>query len=261
MKVATFNANSIRSRLPILCDWLRVHQPDVVGIQETKVQDEDFPQEAFADLGYHVTFCGEKSYNGVAFISKEPAADVYFGFNDGGPVDATRLIRARFGEVEIVNTYIPQGRAIDHVMYRYKLNWYARLRSLFDEYYSSDQPLIWMGDMNIALEPIDVTQPKTKANDPCYHQDARKAFLEACAFGFEDLLRKHHPDEALFSFFDYRVKEAVERNIGWRIDYVLSTHALAEQCTDCYIDLQPRRLDKPSDHTFVVAEFSCNNIR
>ena len=163
MKVATFNANSIRSRLPILCDWLRVHQPDVVGIQETKVQDEDFPQKAFADLGYHVTFCGEKSYNGVAFISKAPAADVYFGFNDGGPVDATRLIRARFGEFEIVNTYIPQGRAIDNVMYRYKLNWYARLRSLFDEYYSSDQPLIWMGDMNIAVEPIDVTQPQTKA--------------------------------------------------------------------------------------------------
>ena len=109
--------------------------------------------------------------------------------------------------------------------------------------------------MNIAVEPIDVTQPQTKANDPCYHHEARTAFLDACAFGFEDLLRKHHPDEALFSFFDYRVKEAVERNMGWRIDYILATHALAERCTDCFIDVQPRRCEKPSDHTFVVAEF------
>lgn len=255
MKIATFNANSIRSRLPILCDWLVKHEPDVVGVQETKVQDEDFPLEAFETLGYHVVFRGEKSYNGVALISRERPEDVRFGFDDGGPRDETRLVRARFGGVEVVNTYVPQGRAVDHVMYRYKLSWYERLRSMFEQEYAAEDAVVWLGDMNIALKPEDVTQPQTKMNDPCFHEDARKAFLSTCSFGFEDLLRRHHPDETLFSFFDYRVKDAVERNIGWRIDYILASRVLAERSVDCWIDLEPRREEKPSDHTFVVASF------
>ena len=255
MKVATFNANSIRTRLPIICDWLTMHDPDILGIQETKVQDKDFPSDAFVELGYNVYFRGEKSYNGVAILSKEEAQNIQYGFDDGGPIDDTRLIRASFGNIEVINTYIPQGRAIDHVMYKYKLNWYKRIRSLFDKYYSTDQSIVWLGDMNIAIEPIDVNQPKTKMNDPCYHQDAKDGFIHACDFGFTDLLRKHHAEDVLYSFFDYRVKDAVDRNIGWRIDYILSTQSLLERCKDCYIDIEPRKKDKPSDHTFVIAEF------
>jgi exodeoxyribonuclease-3 len=255
MKIATFNANSIRSRLPIILQWLEDYQPDVLGIQETKVQDADFPREAIEAAGYHVVYKGEKSYNGVALICKSEPQDVRFGFDDGGPADETRLIRARVDGVAVINTYVPQGRAIDHVMYQYKLGWYARLRKLFDGEYSPDQPVAWIGDINIAVEPIDVTNPQGKKNDPCYHIDAHNAFLETCKFGFEDVFRKHHPNEELYSFFDYRVKDAVQRNMGWRIDYVLATAPLAEKSVDCVIDVEPRLKEKPSDHTFMVAEF------
>jgi exodeoxyribonuclease-3 len=150
---------------------------------------------------------------------------------------------------------VPQGRAIDHVMYHYKLNWYSRLRKLFAAEYSPAQPLAWIGDINIAVEPIDVSSPESHKNDPCYHVDAHNAFLETCAFGFEDVFRKHHPGEALYSFFDYRVKDAVQRNRGWRIDYILATPPLSAKSLSCEIDLEPRLKEKPSDHTFMVAEF------
>lgn len=255
MKIATFNANSIRSRLPILLQWLEDHQPDVLGIQETKAQDLDFPKEAIEAAGYHVVFKGEKSYNGVALICKSEPQDVRFGFDDGGPADETRLIRAVVDGVAVVNTYVPQGRAIDNIMYQYKLNWYARLRKLFEAEYSADQPLAWIGDINIAVESLDVSNPQAKKKDPCFHVDAHDAFLETCSFGFEDVFRKHHPGEELYSFFDYRVKDAVQRNIGWRIDYVLATPPLAEKSVDCFIDVEPRLKEKPSDHTFMMAEF------
>lgn len=255
MKIATYNANSIRSRLPILLQWLADHQPDVLGIQETKAQDADFPREAIEAAGYHVVFKGEKSYNGVALVCKSEPQDVRFGFDDGGPADETRLIRAVVDGVAIVNTYVPQGRAIDNIMYQYKLNWYARLRRLFEAEYAPDQALAWIGDINIAVEPIDVSNPQTKKNDPCFHVDARDAFLETCSFGFEDIFRKHHPGEELYSFFDYRVKDAVQRNVGWRIDYVLATAPLAAKSIDCFIDVEPRLKEKPSDHTFMMAEF------
>ncbi len=255
MKIATFNANSIRSRLPIILQWLEEHEPDVLGIQETKVQDVDFPREAFEAAGYHVVFKGEKSYNGVALICKSEPQEVKFGFSDGGPADETRLIRAVVDGVAVVNTYVPQGRAIDHVMYRYKLAWYSRLRKLFEAEYAADQPLAWIGDINIAVEPIDVNRPETRKNDPCFHIDAHHAFLDVCSFGFEDVFRKHHPGEALYSFFDYRAKDAIEKNRGWRIDYVLATPPLATKSRSCDIDLEPRKKERPSDHTFMVAEF------
>ncbi len=259
MKIATFNANSIRSRLPIVLDWLATHRPDVLGIQETKVQDADFPREAFEAAGWHVAFRGEKSYNGVALVTREPPESVRFGFEDGGPADETRLVRAVVGGVAVVNTYVPQGRAIDHAMYRYKLQWYARLKRMFAAGYSAGQPLAWIGDINIAVAPIDVSNPAAHVNDPCYHSAARDAFLEVCAFGFEDLFRKHHPGEESYSFFDYRVPNAVTRNIGWRIDYILATPPLAQRSVACEIDLEPRMREKPSDHTFMVAEFGKQN--
>ena len=140
-------------------------------------------------------------------------------------------------------------------MYKYKLGWYARLKRLFERDYSADQEVACIGDINIAVEPIDVNNPAGKKNDPCYHIDAHNAFLDVCSFGFEDLLRKHHPNEELYSFFDYREKNAVERNMGWRIDYVLATASLASKCIACDIDVEPRKLEKPSDHTFMIAEF------
>lgn len=255
MKIATFNANSIRSRLPILLDWLRTHQPDIVGIQETKAQDTDFPLADLVAAGYHVVFRGEKSYNGVAILSKEPASEVRFGFDDGGPGDETRLVIARIGSVVIVNTYVPQGRAIDHIMYKYKLKWYRRLKALLESKYADEPNLIWLGDLNIAVEPIDVANPKTKKNHACYHEDCRAAFLEVKG-DLVDLFREKNPAGGEYSFYDYRVKDAVNRGLGWRIDYILTRPELAKKCTAAYVDLEPRRKEKPSDHTFLVAEFA-----
>lgn len=255
MKISTFNANSIRSRMPILSDWIVKEKPDFLGIQETKVQDFEFPEDLIKNLGYHVYYKGEKSYNGVAIISKEKADEITFGFNDGGPADETRLICARYSKLSIVNTYIPQGRSIDHIMYKYKLGWYNRLKNLFNDRFSRDESIAWIGDMNIATTPLDVTNYKTKKNDPCCHEEARKAFIDVCSFGFNDLLRNYHPDEEIYSFFDYRVKDAVQRNIGWRIDYILTTNSLTERSISCDIDIEPRKREKPSDHTFVTATF------
>lgn len=254
MKIATFNANSIRSRMPILLAWLTEHQPEVVGIQETKAQDADFPLADLEAAGYHVVFCGEKSYNGVALLSKEKPEEVRFGFNDGGPADETRLVAARIGPVVVVNTYVPQGRAIDHVMYQYKLKWYGRLKELFARAYAGEPNLVWLGDLNIALDPLDVTNPKTKKKHVCYHEDCRAAFLDVKG-ELVDVFREKNPEGGEYSFYDYRVKDAVDRGIGWRIDYILVRPALAAKCTASYVDLEPRRQEKPSDHTFLVAEF------
>ena len=255
MKISTFNANSIRSRLPIILDWITKNKPDVLGIQETKVQNVDFPQSVFNEIGYHVCFEGEKSYNGVAIISKEKPIEIIAGFDDGGPADKTRIICAKFEKFLVINTYIPQGRAIDHIMYKYKLSWYKRLKKFISKYLEDNKSIAWIGDMNIAVNPIDVSNPKTKKNDPCYHIDAREAFLDTCDLGFIDLFRKFNEDQEIYSFYDYRVKDAVLRNIGWRIDYILTTEELTKKCINCKIDLEPRKKEKPSDHTFVTASF------
>lgn len=256
MKLATFNANSIRSRMPIVLGWLEQQRPDVLCIQETKVTDDLFPAEPFRAAGYHVAFRGEKSYNGVAVFSREEPTSVRFGFEDGGPADATRLVCVRVGGIDVVNTYVPQGREIDHVMYQYKREWFARLRRFFERHYRADAPVVWTGDLNVAPTPLDVHNPEEQANHVCYHADIRQAFAETVAWGFEDVFRKHHPEPGLFSFFDYRTPNAAKRKMGWRIDHILATPVLAARSTSAWIDLEPRLMEKPSDHTFVVAEFA-----
>ena len=141
-------------------------------------------------------------------------------------------------------------------MYKYKVSWYQRLKHFLCECLQDNKPIAWIGDMNIAVEPIDVSNPKTKKNDPCYHVDVREAFLDTCSIGFVDLFRKFNEDKEIYSFYDYRVKDAVIRNIGWRIDYILTTKQLTDKCINCEIDIEPRKKEKPSDHTFVTATFS-----
>lgn len=255
MRIVTFNANSIRSRLDSLLGWVRVHQPDVLCVQETKVVDELFPAEALEEAGYHAVFRGQKSYNGVAILSREPATEVRAGFEDGGPADETRLLQARVGPVTLVNTYVPQGREIDHEMFRYKCEWFRRLRATFDARFRPADPVVWLGDMNVASEPIDVFNPEQRARHVCYHQDARDAFAHCRDWGFVDVFRRHHPEPGHYTFFDYRTAHAATFGKGWRIDYILASPSLAESCTQCFIDLEPRLQPKPSDHTFLVADF------
>lgn len=255
MKIATFNANSIRARLDIIVDWLGRHSPDLLCIQETKVRDEEFPSAAFAEAGYDVTFRGEKSYNGVAVISRRKPDLVRFGFEDGEPSDETRLLYARFGPVHIVNTYVPQGRAIDHEMFRYKLRWFERLEGYFSRHFTPRMKLLWLGDLNVARDERDIHNAEKQANHVCYHDDARRAFEKAISWGFTDVFREFHAEAGQYTFFDYRVPNAAKRGMGWRIDYLLATPSLARRCTGIAVDLEPRLAPRPSDHTFLAGEF------
>ncbi len=257
MRIATFNANSIRARLEIVTTWLETQRPDILCLQETKVTDDAFPAEAFQAIGYHTAFRGEKSYNGVAILSREVPDAIRFGLDDGGPADAARLACARFGDLHVVNTYVPQGRELDHDMFRYKLDWLRRLRAWFDRDFTPADQILWTGDMNVAVEAIDIHNAPMQANHVCYHESVRRVFAETVDWGFTDIFRKHHPGEPdQYTFFDYHTPNAAQRKMGWRIDHMLATAPLAGRSRDAFIDLEPRLKPRPSDHTFLVAEFS-----
>ncbi len=255
MRLATFNCNSVRTRLDTVTTWLREHQPDMLCLQETKVVDELFPAQAFVDAGYHPSFRGMKAYNGVAVLSRAKPDDVRFGLRDEGPADEARLAHVRFGELHVINTYVPQGRDIEHEMFRYKLDWFKRAGRYLDQHVKPADRVIWTGDLNVAAEPIDVHNPEKQENHVCYHADVRRSFAACKAWGFEDVFRKHHPEAGHYTFFDYRTVFNVERPEGWRIDYILATPELAARSTKAWIDLKPRLGVRPSDHTFLVADF------
>lgn len=256
MKIATFNVNSIRIRLAIVLQWLEQHQPDVLCLQETKVQDEQFPALAFASTGYHVAYRGMKSYNGVAVLSRKTPESVCYGFDDAGPEpDDMRLMRVVIDGIPIINTYVPNGFKIDSPKYTYKLGWYTRLRLYFDKHLSPDRPAVWCGDMNVAPEPIDVHSPEKHLKHVCFHEDVRRAYKETVAWGFVDVFRKLYPDRQQFTFWDYLRPSSLEKNKGWRIDHILATAPMADTCTQVDVDIEPRRAASPSDHTFLWAEF------
>jgi len=254
MKIATFNVNSLRVRLPIVLQWLRDHRADVLCVQETKVQDVDFPAEAFDDIGYNYVFKGQKSYNGVAIFSKHPMENVLCGFSQE-PRDEARLIRAQVDGVIIVNSYVPQGYLADSDKFQYKLRWFDRLLEYFQQNFSPDDAVLWVGDLNIAPEPIDVHDPETLLGHVCFHPDVHKALKKVMAWGFVDVFRKHCKEAGQYTFWDYRMRYPLERNAGWRLDHLMATASLAQRSTACYIDREPRAARRPSDHTPVIAEF------
>jgi exodeoxyribonuclease III len=255
-RIATYNVNSIRSRLHIIIPWLRENRPDVFCMQETKVDDVHFPEAAFAEAGYQVVFRGEKQYNGVAVASLKKPDSLAFGLNDGGPADEARLIMAVFPQVSIINTYVPQGRDRESPHFAYKLEWFKRFRAFLEKTVSPDHPIVWCGDLNVAPEPIDVHDPKRLLGHVCFTPEVWDAFALVKSWGLTDVFRRHHPAEPKqYTFFDYRVPKSVERQLGWRIDHILATQPLVDKSSGCRIDLQPRLSEKPSDHTILIAEF------
>ena len=252
---ATWNVNSIRSRMDALLPWLKAAAPDVLCVQETKVQDHDFPEAALRTAGYHVAFRGQKSYNGVAILSKTSIGSVRCGFEDGGPADEARLIIGTVNGITIVNSYVPQGRAPDHEMYAYKLAWFGRLRAFLDRHFSPSEPVLWMGDLNVAPEPIDVHDPKRLLGHVCFNPQVTEAFDAVKAWGLVDVFRKHVPGPSQYTYYDYRAKNAVVEGKGWRIDHILATGSVADRSLNAWIDLDPRRDERPSDHTPMVATF------
>lgn len=255
MRIATFNCNSIRIRLPAILSWLDEFSPDILALQETKVVDTDFPAQPLLDKGWYVVFRGEKSYNGVAVITRDKPESHSFGLGDDAGESESRLAHVRVGGIDLVNTYVPQGQGLDSEKFRFKLTWLARLRSYFEKIVTPSNPLVWVGDINVAPTPIDVYDSKAVWPHVCHCQEVIDAMAGVVALGFTDIFRKHLPDPEIFTFWDFRQRGSVSRNRGWRIDHILATNPLAEKSISCHVDREARARERPSDHTFVYADF------
>src|SRR5687767_3185119 len=236
MKIATFNANSVRARLEIIKDWLKEHKPDVLAIQETKVPDTDFPAAAFEELGYHVAFHGQKSYNGVATLSLRPLENVRMGFGDGLWPDDCRILSAQVDGIEVINTYVPNGTAVGTDKFDYKLRWLERFGAMLSERYGPKDPVIWLGDINIAPTADDVFEPHRQKGKVGFHPDEIKVLEKNVGWGFSDLFRKFTEGPGHYSFWEFYLPKAFERNLGWRIDHIYATEQLAKKCKSCVID-------------------------
>jgi exodeoxyribonuclease-3 len=254
MKIASYNVNSLRARLPIVLQWLADSGTDVLCVQETKVQDSEFPTDAFDEIGYNYAFRGQKSYNGVAVLSKHPIGRAEYGLPDE-PKDEPRLIRVEIAGLTIVNTYVPQGYMPDTDKFQYKLHWFARLLDYFRRNFKPTDPVLWVGDLNIAPAPIDVYDPKKLLGHVCFHPTVHEALSRVMAWGFVDVFRKHCDKAGEYTFWDYRMRNAFARNLGWRLDHVMATKPLAEKSIACTIAKELRQAERPSDHVPIVAEF------
>lgn len=265
MKITTWNVNSIRTRLGQVVNWLQENPVDVLCLQETKVIDADFPRSPFTDLGYHLYLSGQKAYNGVAILSRTPLSEVSVGFapilkSQGEPLDPLldeqkRLITGVFdSNMRIINLYVPNGAAVDSEKYAYKLHWLKTLRAYLQTLLSN-QPsaLLLCGDFNIALEDRDIHDPQDRENQIMASDLERQALRAILKLGLADVFRKFTLEGGHFSWWDYRAA-AFRRNRGWRIDHHYLTPDLYEQAIACRIDIAPRKLPQPSDHTPVTVE-------
>ncbi|HRK22870.1 MAG TPA: exodeoxyribonuclease III [Fimbriimonadaceae bacterium] len=254
MKIATFNANSIRARLGIVLDWVSENRPDVLAIQETKVTDDDFPLAAFQEAGLNAVFHGQKSYNGVALISPHPIEEAQFGFGDPLWPDDCRILTAAVKGVPIVNTYVPNGTEVGTDKFDYKLRWFERFDAFLSERYGKSE-FVWLGDINVAPTDDDVFDPNKNRGKVCFHPDEIARLTKIKERGLIDTFRKFKQGSGHYSYWEFFVTSAFEKNLGWRIDHIYAPESLASKCVSCVIDKAPRAKEKPSDHTFVVAEF------
>ncbi len=252
MKLVTWNVNSLKVRLPHVLDWLAANQPDVVCLQETKTEDLNFPLADIQAAGYQALFAGQKTYNGVAILSKTQGSDPVVGipaFSD----QQKRVLAATYGGVRVVCVYIPNGQSIDSDKYQYKLSWLAALHGWLKDELARYPKLALLGDYNIAPEDRDVHDPKAWEGQVLCSEPEREAFRGLVNLGLQDSFRLFERAEKSYSWWDYRM-HAFRRNMGLRIDHILLSEALAQACTRCVIDKEPRKLERPSDHTPVVAE-------
>jgi exodeoxyribonuclease III len=254
MKIATWNVNSIRKRLDRVVPWLAQHRPDILCVQETKVEDGAFPRSEIEAAGYHVLCHGQKTYNGVAIFSQQPARDPVCGLGDGAADGQARFLVATVGEVKVGSVYVPNGQAVGSEKFAYKLEWLARWRKWLDKNADAGSPVAFCGDVNVAPDDSDVYDPEGWKDQVLCHPDERAALAEVCRWGLVDAFRQHHPEAGLYSWWDYR-QLSFPRNLGLRIDLVLCTASLAARCTSIVIDRDARKGENPSDHAPVVAEF------
>ncbi len=254
MRIASWNVNSLRVRLPHVLDWLSARRPDVLGLQETKLTDDAFPLDELKAAGYEAVFSGQKTYNGVALLSREPATDVIREL-DGLEDPQRRVLGATVGGVRILNLYVPNGQAVGTDKYEYKLDWLSYLKRQLEKELAAHERVVVMGDFNIAPDDRDVHDPEEWRGKVLCSEPERSALGALLDLGLQDTFRLFDQPEASFSWWDYRAA-GFRRNRGLRIDLVLASGSLSACCTGSSVDLEPRRLERPSDHAPVFADFA-----
>jgi exodeoxyribonuclease-3 len=253
MKLATWNVNSLKVRLPHVLDWLVANQTDVLCLQETKLEDANFPLAEINAAGYQVIFSGQKTYNGVAIISRQVGTNVQLGI-PGFDDDQKRLLAATYDGVRVICGYFPNGQSLDSDKYQYKLRWLTGLANWLKREREKHPSLALLGDYNIAPEDRDAYDPQA-VDQVLVSSEVRSYFRQFQELGLQDAFRLFEQPEKSFSWWDYRMM-GFRRNMGLRIDHILLSSPLAQQCSACWIDKAPRKLDRPSDHTPVVAEIT-----
>ena len=254
MKIATWNVNSMNVRAPHVIEWLQNHEPDVLVLQEIKQVTEKFPAEALQELGYHSVASGQKTYNGVAVISKTPAVEPITDFPDLDDPQR-RILASTVGDVRVIDLYVPNGSEVGSEKYDYKLRWLASLRSFLEAELRQHENVVVLGDFNIAPADEDVYDPEKWGEAILCSPREREALRGLIDLGLTDVFRKFEHPEQTFSWWDYRAA-GFRRNAGLRIDLILTSNSMTERCTTSYVDKEPRAWERPSDHAPVVAEFA-----
>jgi exodeoxyribonuclease-3 len=253
MKIATWNVNSIRAREERLLAWLEREQPDVSCLQELKVTDEDFPFDELDAAGYHAAVFGQKTYNGVAILSRSDTTNVRRGMDDGVDDPQARLIQADVGGVRFVNGYFPNGKEVGSPKYEYKIAWMKRLVEHLQRTAKPSDDLVLCGDFNVAPYEDDVANPEKWQHSVLCHHEAREALEAIRDWGFTDVFRVHHPGGGVYSWWDYRML-GFPKGDGLRIDHIYATESVATRCSGARVDRDERKGKKPSDHAPVIAE-------
>ena len=254
MKLATWNVNSLNVRLPHVLDWLAANQPDVLCLQETKQEDSKFPYDVLREAGYEALHCGQKTYNGVAILSRQPLADPLFDIPDFADVQR-RVVSASVGDLRVVCAYFPNGQSVGSEKYLYKLGWLEVFTAWLERELIRYPKLVVLGDYNIAPDDRDVHDPAAWEGQVHVSPAEREAFGKLLTLGLSDAFRLFEQEEKSYSWWDYRMG-AFRRNMGLRIDHILVSPALVSSCKACSIDKAPRKLERPSDHTPVVLELA-----
>lgn len=252
--ITTWNVNSVRSRLDHILTYLADQEPDILCLQETKVEDSLFPRVPFLELGYHLTLHGSKGLAGVATLTKSKPQETVRGFREGDPDRQCRILNTVIDGVRVYNVYCPNGTAVGSEAYVYKLAWFRRLRAELDANYGADEPLLVVGDFNVAPEDGDLWAPREAQGHLLVSAPERAALSHLLEFGLVDCFRKHEPRAGHYTWFDYR-NNGFFRNEGMRIDHVYATAPLAAKCRAVVHDSAPRGWDTPSDHIPVTGFF------
>lgn len=253
-KIASWNVNSLKVRLPHVIDWLTEQTPDVLALQETKSTDDNFPLEDILSTGYQVHYIGQKTYNGVAILTKDDAELIAKEIPDYDDVQR-RVIAIKTQGITVLNLYVPNGSEVDSEKYEYKMDWFKHLHPFIAELKADNDKMIILGDFNIAPDERDVHDPEEWEGKVHVSPKEREQFTKLLEAGFHDSFRLFEQEDKLYSWWDYRAA-GFRRNRGLRIDHVLLSDVLKESCKKSWIDKSPRKLERPSDHTPVIAELS-----